>query len=332
MDKRGIPLDRALADFNLSNQADGKSAATIRWYTESVGDLITYLTHQGMSTLLGDVGLQETRQFVVYMRERTTKWETNPFSPTKAGPLSTHTINSRVRALKAFFNWLGREGYTEGNTLTQLKVPRAQQKMVEILSENEIEKLVTCIPGDTALGARNRAMVLTFLDTGLRCSELATLKDEDARLDQQVLRVLGKGNKERIVPVGARCLRALLRYRSYFRPEPALPRIDTFFLATDGGTLTVKAVQDVLERLGKRAGVPRLHAHLLRHTFATMYLMNGGDVFSLKTILGHTTLEMVGRYVNLARSHVSIQHKRFSPVDALDMREPRGYAGTNGRR
>jgi site-specific recombinase XerD len=100
--------------------------------------------------------------------------------------------------------------------------------------------------------------------------------------------------------------------------------VDTFFLSLDGRPLSFQGLKTMLQRLGRRAGVSRLHAHLLRHTFATLYLVNGGDVFSLQRILGHSTLTMVNHYVHMAGAQVALRHKAFSPVDNLDIGARRG--------
>ncbi|MFC1926827.1 tyrosine-type recombinase/integrase [Chloroflexota bacterium] len=95
--------------------------------------------------------------------------------------------------------------------------------------------------------------------------------------------------------------------------------IENVFLSSSGLPLTDNSVKLTFARLSKRSGVKRLHAHLCRHTFATRFLMNGGDVFTLQQILGHSTLEMVRRYVNLVSSHITIQHRKFSPLDRLNL-------------
>jgi len=136
-------------------------------------------------------------------------------------------------------------------------------------------------------------------------------------LASRYIKVFGEGRKERIVPIGATVSSALQRYISFFRGEPVYPDIGTVFLTPDGLPMTSRAVYLMLKRLGKKPGVERLHPHLWRHTFAVNYLMNGGDVFSLQQILGHTTLEIVRRYVNLASSQVIVQHRKFSPMDRL---------------
>jgi site-specific recombinase XerD len=128
----------------------------------------------------------------------------------------------------------------------------------------------------------------------------------------------GKGSKERIVPIGASSQKVLRRHVFHFCPMT--PCDAYLFLTFYGKQLGVNAVKLLLDRLGKKAGVPRLHAHLCRHTFATRFLINGGDVFTLQQILGHSTLERVRHYVNLASNHVAIQHQRYSPLDRLNLR------------
>lgn len=110
---------------------------------------------------------------------------------------------------------------------------------------------------------------------------------------------------------------ALHRYLLHFRPEPALPQYDYVFLQRDGCPLAKGAMVTVARRVTRKTGIERFHWHLLRHTFAVNYLVNGGDAFSLQRILGHTTLEMVRRYMHLADVHVRLQHRRYSPMDVM---------------
>jgi len=161
--------------------------------------------------------------------------------------------------------------------------------------------------------------VTTFLDTGLRLNELATLKPEDVHLEEGYLKVMGKGRKERIVPIGSTTRRVLMRYLYHYRPEGPASRLETFFLNVEGDRISREAVRLIIKRIGRKSKLNRLHPHLLRHTFAVRYLMNGGDVFSLQQILGHTTLEMVRRYVNLANSQIIVKHREYSPVDLLEI-------------
>ena len=158
-----------------------------------------------------------------------------------------------------------------------------------------------------------------MLDTGLRMGKLINLKMDDVHMNEGLLKVLGKGKKERIVPMGSNAQKALQRYLFRYRPQPFSRSTDNVFLSVVGKPLTENSLKLIFSRLAKKSDVTRLHAHLCRHTFATRFLINGGDVFTLQQILGHSTLEMVRHYVSLAANHVAIQHHRFSPLDRLNL-------------
>ena len=143
----------------------------------------------------------------------------------------------------------------------------------------------------------------------------------DTHLNDGFIKVVGKGRKERIVPIGSNAQRALQRYLFHFRPKPVTPVIDNIFLSGNGKPLTENSIKLMFAKLAQRSGVHRLHAHLCQHTFAIRFLIYGGDVFTLQQILGPSTLEMVRHYVNLASNHVAIQHQRFSPLDHLNLRK-----------
>jgi site-specific recombinase XerD len=151
----------------------------------------------------------------------------------------------------------------------------------------------------------------------------------DAQIQEGYLKVMGKGAKERIVPIGGLAQKALQRYVFHFRPEALRSDEDNLFLALDGKAVSGDAVRLIFARLAHKSGVKRFHAHLCRHTFATDYLINGGDVFSLQQILGHASLEMVRRYVTLASAQVRVQHRKFSPMDRMNL--GRVKLGRNGR-
>lgn len=141
----------------------------------------------------------------------------------------------------------------------------------------------------------------------------------DLHIEECYVKVMGKGQKERIVSFGSSGQKALMKYIFHFRLEPLTD--DRVFLNLDGRPMTEAGLKLMIQRLAQSSGVKRLHAHLLRHTFAVNYLMNGGDVLTLQQILGHTTLEIVRHYINLANAHVMTQHMRFSAVDQMNLRQ-----------
>jgi len=315
MDKSSMELSRLIQFYETFNRSEGKSYRTVDWYTEVLNLFLDWLKLKEKPTNLGYIGEMEVREFILSLREK--KW--------RGKPLSSQTLNNRVRALRAFFSWLAREDYTEDNLLAKLKPPKITEPIIEPLTIEEVERLFSKISQNTVLGARNAAILALLLDTGLRLLELITLKVQDVHLDQRYIKVLGKGAKERIVPLGASCHKTMLRYYYHFRVETAHAGVDAFFLTLDGYPLTDKAVKSLMTRLAKTAGVPRLHPHLLRHTYATSFLLNGGDVFLLKQNLGHSTLAMVERYRHIASRQAAVLSQTFSPLDRMNLRELRRH-------
>ncbi|MCL5958835.1 MAG: tyrosine-type recombinase/integrase [Chloroflexi bacterium] len=303
--------------FEVFNRSEGKSRKTVAWYNETLQDFIRYLERQAIAPILAAADELAVRRYILDLQSR----EVN------GKPLSSHSVNCRVRALRAFYNWLFQQKYTRRHLLEQLKPPKPEEKIPELLTEDEIARLFASFNPFTALGARNTAILALFLDGGLRLSELVNMKDDNANLSEGHVKVLGKGRKERIVILGANSQRTLLHYRHHFRPEQAHPGITNFFLSLEGYPLTTSGLQSMFARLGKRAGVPRLHAHLCRHTYATNFLLCGGPELLLKQNLGHTTLKMVDHYAHLADQQAALASRDYSPLDHMNLRPLRRRKG-----
>ena len=329
LDKSDIPLDRLAQHYEAFNRSEGKSPRTVEWYSQVLTYFGSFLKERNLPNTLGDLDIMVVRDFILYLQTRP-RWPDHPFIRPGKGRLSAMSVQNSVRGLRAFFSWLHREGYAEENILADLKPPKAPQKLVEVLTEEETKNIMASLDCNTTSGCRDMALVVTALDTGLRLSELVTLKMTNAHLSEGYLKVMGKGAKERIVPIGNVAQRILQRYVFHFRPE-SLDGDGCLFLTLDDGPMSANAVKLIFNRLAQRSGVSRLHPHLCRHTFATNYLINGGDVFSLQQILGHTTLEMVRRYVTLASAQVRVQHRKFSPMDRMSLGKLRVSPNTLNR-
>ncbi len=313
MAKGNIELGRLKQHFESYNKSENKSERTVEWYNEALSQFQKWLLDQKIPTKLQAIGEDEVRDFIVYLRDQKIHGHS----------LSTSTISNRVRALRAFFAWLKESGYTKTHRLLDLKPPVIPEGVIEPLTPVEVDSIFSCMNQNSALGARNRAIVSLFLDTGLRLSELANLKEPDVHLDQRYVKVLGKGRKERIVPLGTTCQQTLLHYYHHFRPAPANSNIDCFFLDFDGYPLSPRGLASLIVRLSITSGVKRLHPHLFRHTYATRFLINGGDVFLLKQNLGHSTLAMVEHYRHIASREAAILSETFSPLDRMNLKELR---------
>ena len=230
-----------------------------------------------------------------------------------------------MRSLRIFFSWLVSEGVIETNPFNRVKIPRPPRKVIPTFSDSQIQQLLNVIDTVTPGGYRDYAIILTLLDTAMRVSELCTLKLDNLWLEDGMVKVWGKGNKERLIPIGKQVQRLLWRYINRYRPEPARANTDFLFLTVDGRPLTKDRVEKMMTYYGKKAGISgiRCSPHTLRHTAAVRFLRNGGDVFSLQRMLGHASLEMTRRYCELADIDVKRAHMTASPVDNLNLHHRR---------
>ena len=234
--------------------------------------------------------------------------------------LRPSTRHRYFREVRCFFNWLVDDGVLEESPFRGLKNVRIPPTLIPPFSPREIQSLLDACRIEMPLAARNRAIVLTLLDTGLRCSELIDLGLDDVDLIRRRVRVQrGKGGKPRVVPFASRCARALMTY-SQGRGDAPGP----FFLSarsTEAGeprALTASGLATLLKRLGRRAGVEKVHAHRFRHTFATWAIQNDAREIDVQHLLGHNSVEMVRRYSATYRSEQAAErHERFSPADLM---------------
>ncbi len=286
--------------FQMYCRAKGLAVSTQETYMYALDQLRGHL--KGLEETVPLPTRQDLRGFSGNMLER---------------GLSRGTIRVRMRSVRVFANFLEREGLVDVSPMTGVEIPRVPQSMPKILSAQEIQKLLRAAKTGTWYGIRNHTILATFLDTGLRLSELINLNVEDVDLHSQSIRVKnGKGSKDREVFVGrmsARSLRRWAEVRSYSLTT------DAYFSTRDGRRLDKRNVARIIERISVRAsmGERRIHPHLLRHTFATHYIKNGGDAFSLQRILGHSDIKTTMIYVNLAGSDLRDAHAKASPLDRL---------------
>ncbi len=320
VEQKAKSLSEFIDYYEICNRAENKSPKTITWYSANLKSFHNYLKNRHLPDTLDSIDINILRQYVLYLLKKN-KYHGHPITPEKAEPLSAATVHGHVRTLRAFFNWLVSEGFIEISPAKNLKPPKVCRKVVSTLSDEEIRAILGVLAPVNSSNARNQTIIMLLLDTGLRMGELINLKMDDVHMNEGLLKVMGKGRKERIVPMGSNAQRALQRYLFRYRPKPLHSGINNVFLSVLAKPLTENGIKLMFARLARKSGVARLHAHLCRHTFATRFLINGGDVFTLQQILGHSTLQMVSHYVNLASNHVAIQHQKFSPMDRLSLRK-----------
>lgn len=302
------------------------------WYSGALQRYSAWLTQHELEPTLEHFTLDLVRHYIVELQHQPAR-TTHPYMPTEDRPLSDHSINSYVRALRAFSNWLYEEGYSSEPFLARLKLPKMTKKVQVILSPEEIATIVVSFNPRTQIGARDQAIFLLLLDTGIRAGELCALRLEDLHLEDGYAIVLGKGCKQRPVKIGARACKAIRFYLTHWRsPSRAhtsevfltcrgiVGHSDVFATASGGEPLTVNALGQLTRRIGRATGIPRLHPHLLRHTFARMRLLRYRDPFALKSLLGHTTLTMTNHYCEAVQQMDVVRADTISIVDGLDMR------------
>jgi site-specific recombinase XerD len=318
-----LTIDELVARYAVSNQADGKSTKTVAWYTDILTQFLRYLKASGYQSILSTFTIDIIRGYVLFLQKRP-RFQGHPFIPQGRGLLSPKTVQCHVRVLKAFSTWLYEEGYTVSNKLKNLKLPKAAVRIMEPLTSQEIKKVISSINWKSYSGERNHAVLVTLLDSGLRASELAGITLNNLNLEDGYIRITGKGDKERIVPIGKFVRMELIHYIEKIRPQVYGGDCNNLFLSQGSKSMTPNTVKMVFSKLARSSGVRRLHAHLCRHTFAVNYLLNGGDIFSLREILGHTTLEMVNHYLHFTSSQITTQHHKYSPMDRIQEKGGQG--------
>ena len=312
-------LSELITYYEVCNKAEGKSPRTISWYSANLHQFRAYVLNRHLSENVNSIDTKLIREYILFLMAKR-RFENHPYNLPTNEPLSSSTVHGHVRTLRAFSNWLLKEKLTDTNFTAGIKPPKIVKKVVSTLSDEEITQILNTFNPTSHSEMRNKVMFMLLLDTGLRIGELISLKLDDIHIDEGLMKVMGKGKKERMVPIGNKAQKALQSYLFRYRPKPAHSDINNAFLSVFGTAITENSVELMFSRLARRSGIKRLHAHLCRHTFATMFLLNGGDVFTLQQILGHSTLEMVRNYVTLASNHVAMQHHKYSPLDRLSTR------------
>jgi integrase/recombinase XerD len=204
--------------------------------------------------------------------------------------------------------------------MAMIPMPKSAAKIINTFTDDQVAKLTDVCLRSSVNGHRDLTIFLLFLDSGLRVSELVGIELDDLNLHEGYITIRqAKGRKERIIPIGSIVQKSLWKYINLCRPRPLTDNITSLFLTSSGLPLTRNGIQQMMRRLARRAGITgvRCSPHTFRHTFSKRYLTNGGDVFSLQQILGHSSLASVRIYLNLFACDIKKQHVRFSPVDRL---------------
>ena len=233
----------------------------------------------------------------------------------KRGGLAASSIKLVVVALKIFFRFLTAKGRLEKDPTETLTLPRIERYLPETLNEMQVEQLIESINPAHPLALRDRAIIELLYASGLRISELANARLENLNLEERILRVTGKGNKTRLVPVGRRACEALAAYLSAERPKLIKPRSRSeIFLSSRGTKLTTVRLWQIVKERARHSGLEaNIYPHLLRHSFATHLLGNGADLRIIQEMLGHSDISTTQVYTHVDQQRLKAVHRRFHP-------------------
>lgn len=232
------------------------------------------------------------------------------------------TAESRVRHVRTFFAWLVEEGELAESPMASIKAPKVPETEVPILLIHELERIFKACAGLGFNEMRDRAIFRLLLDTGLRAGELLAMQMEDIDWELQRIKVHGKGRRERYAPLGYKSERDLDRYCRRARKGAAGPGLTNkgpVWLSADGSPIEARTLRSMIERRGVSADLEGLHPHLFRHTFAHLWLLNGGSELDLMKIAGWTNPAILARYGSSgAELRAREAHRKRSPADRLD--------------
>jgi integrase/recombinase XerD len=232
-----------------------------------------------------------------------------------AGGDRPRTTARQLSSMRRFFQFLLREGIVKSDPTVDLESPKLGRPLPKSLSEEDVELLIAATEGDDVLGIRDRAMVETLYATGVRVSELVGLTLSQIDRNQGLIKIIGKGNKERLVPLGEEARDRVDRYLARARPEILQNhKSDYLFVTQRGGPMTRQAFWHLLRRCVTRAGIhAHVSPHTLRHAFATHLLNHGADLRAVQMLLGHSDLSTTQIYTEVARERLKRLHARHHP-------------------
>lgn len=278
---------------------DGLAKATLDSYRSDLGRLADWLAEHGHEPLL-DAQYQTLTLFIAHLARRTK-------ASSQARYLST---------LRRFYRWQVGRGRLIADPTLKLVNPGLPSRLPKVMSEKQVEALLDAPDLDTPLGLRDRAMLETLYATGLRVSELVNLKSHEVGLADGVLRALGKGSKERLVPLGQLAIDWIIRYLHEARPDILTgQQSDALFVTARGGAMTRQAFWQLIKRYAIRASIDpaKLSPHVLRHAFATHLLNHGADLRVVQLLLGHADISTTQIYTHVARERLKSLHAVHHP-------------------
>lgn len=296
-----VNLEAFLYDLRVRD----RSEHTLEYYRVNLRQFMHILEDQRYSTRLRDITDDMIREgFIAYMYD--------------VRKVQHASVATALRAIRAFLNWAVQRRVITKSPMNDITIGDPKPPTIETFTREQIRDLLAQPDPKLFVGIRDIAIIILFLETGVRVRELCDIELEHVRLNDSQILIKGKNGEDRLVPLQTQSKRILKRYIEARGASP----VDWLFLSVDDKQMNRDSVRRRIEKYGRTANITnvRCSPHTFRHTFAKMAVQNGADIFSLQRILGHKTLDMVRRYVNMFSGDVQKAHERFSPVENLRLR------------
>lgn len=296
------PLEHADAWLDTMSLEQGSSARTIEAYGRDLLHLHAYLASRGSPSPTA-IDARVLRGFIHHLVDL---------------GLAPSSVSRMVSAVRGFYRFLVGESYIKHDPSEQLETPKKWRTLPDVLSPEEVDRIIGAISLDERLAFRDRALFEVAYGAGLRVSEWITLGVGDVHLDERIVRVVGKGNKERLVPIGRRALAAVAIYTRELRPSLVrLAPNASLFVNSRGGQLSRMGAWKLLRKYVDAAGITsHVTPHTLRHSFATHLLEGGADLRAVQDMLGHADIATTQLYTHVDRSYLQQIHRQFHPRGA----------------
>lgn len=290
-------IKEAYGRFMQEQLFRGNSIYTIEYYECSLKMFIGFC---GTDTDVEDLDIFTFKSYQLYISQQRN--------------INKTSVRTYARAVKVFYRWLYFENYIDID-INRLNLMKANKEVILPLSDTEVKQLIALYDNSNILSSRNRTIIMLMLDCGLRLGEVVNLQASDIDFVNHYLVINGKGSKQRVVPFGSTLSKQLSIYFNYRNNVSSAT--NSVFLTQKNTAITHNAIKMLFSRIKKKNGLSRVYPHLLRHTFATNYIYNGGNLEVLRILMGHSTINITQIYIHLASQMHLINDSYNSHLDSL---------------
>ncbi len=290
---------RLINDFKFYLQIErGLSKNTVMSYSHDISSFVDFMENSNIKESPQNCSKETLQQFIF----------------TQSKLIGSNSQARRVSALKSFFNFLIFENYCQDSPADLIEAPKIGRKLPQILNTNEIEKILDGIELNKSQGQRNRAIIETLYGSGLRVSELVEITLSNIFIKENIIRVNGKGGKQRLIPLGSYSKKFIQIYIDEIRPFEKIKDEDILFLNRNGKKMSRAMIFTIIKNAAKKVGIKKkISPHTFRHSFATHLLENGADLRTIQLLLGHESIITTEIYTHLDNKHLKKVMEEFHP-------------------